>query len=98
MKISKILHNLEAIPNLLPVVQNEINTVILKIKSCNTIESAKIYFDTLHRTQEIVSKVVSDSGRQVSPGLRKFIQQARFNDVCFQKKVFEEIKKDQYFI
>lgn len=98
-KITKILHDLESIANEFPVLHYEINSVILEIKTCSTIQEAAIYFDLLYKVQKILSELVSEDGRQISPGLKKFMSSdQRLDTSSLREYIFSKIKKDEYFI
>lgn len=101
--IMSLLQEIEAnqiktnISDKLAILSREINYILLKIKFCETIEKADIYFDLLDKIQLIAATLHYKYGIHLSKSLNHFI--INFNqlyDSNERNRLFIEIKNNQH--
>jgi hypothetical protein len=81
----------------LEILENEINTLLSKIKTCNTIEQAHYYFDVLEKIQSEVAGWIFINEIDVTDCLWKFFKDFdRIDDKEVKLYLFDQIKKGTY--
>lgn len=81
----------------LPLLAEKINSILLKIKSCETIEQAEYYFALLERIQNLISTLKFNKEIEIWGDLWNFARKfERIDDYELQKYRFDEIKTDNF--
>lgn len=81
----------------LDFLQQTINSLFLKIKSCENLEAANYYFDLLMQINDLIAKLINIHEIKVSDQLRKFYKDfARIDDKEWRKYLFYKIKNNEY--
>lgn len=79
------------------LLEKEMNALLVDIKNCPTIDSAKEYFDALEEAESIVSGLIFKKKLHVSDSMWKFFKDFdRIDDIVVRKYIFDGLKDGTY--
>ena len=103
--IDSTLKAIESAPNQdglsdnLVILEAEIRNILLAIRSCEEVEGANAYFQTLDKVQTVLARLVFKKGLKVTHNLREFVRDFdRIDDMDLRRYLFSKIKNGEYFL
>lgn len=92
-------HNKKNITHLLDLLLKEIQNQLLKIKACNSISEAEVYFATLSTIQLALAKLIFIHNLEATPALNTFVWDFdRIDDPEWKNYLFNQIICNEYLL